>query len=123
MHTPHPTTVILTHHHLAHDHPIHPGPHLRLLTTHPPDTPPPNPGTTHASRTTTSTSTSTATADGRYHRHLPPHPDPATLTDAIHALLTPTTDNQTRIGRSAGLDNHQPPTRGSGEPSPAGRRM
>ncbi len=88
-HTPHPTTVILTHHHLAHDHPVHPGPHLRLLTTHPPDTPPPNPGTTHTSRT------ATATADGRYHRHLPPHPDAATLTDAIHALLTPTADNQT----------------------------
>ncbi len=107
--------MILTHHHLAHDHPIHPGPHLRLLTTHPPGTPPPNPGTSHASRT--------ATADGRYHRHLPPHPDAATLTDAIHALLTPTTDDQTRIGGPAGLDNHQPPTRGSDGRSPAGRKM
>ncbi|WP_322770712.1 hypothetical protein, partial [Frankia sp. Cr1] len=84
-----------------------------LLTTHTPGTPDGDdaPGN------------STPTTDQRYHRHLPPHPDPATLTDTIHALLTPTTDDQTHIGRPAGLDNHQPPTRGSDDRSPAGRKM
>ncbi len=107
VHTPHPTTVILTHHHLAHDHPVHPGPHLRLLTTHTPGTP--DGGDAPGS--------STPTTDQRYHRHLPPHPDAATLADTVRTLLAPTADDQTRIGGSAGLDNHQPPT------GLAGRRM
>ncbi|WP_445548389.1 hypothetical protein [Frankia sp. CiP1_Cm_nod1] len=105
-HTPQPTTVLLTHHHLPDDHPLPLGPHLRLLTTHTPgDEPPTRPHRTNNRTSNThqtghnQTSGPTRThghghshsPDNRYHRHLPPHPDPAALAAAIHALLTPTT--------------------------------
>ncbi|KLL11673.1 WD40 repeat domain-containing protein [Protofrankia coriariae] len=82
-HTSQPTTVLLTHHHLPDDRPLPLGPHLRLLTTHTPGDEPP---TSQIGRTRTRGHTNHS-PDGRYHHHLPPHPDPASLAAAIHALL------------------------------------
>ncbi len=81
-HTPHPTLVILTHHHLTHDQPLTPGAHLRLLTTHTPGDPPPNHNITNS------------TTAERYHHHLPPQPSAAALAGTIHALLAPATNNR-----------------------------
>jgi hypothetical protein len=70
-HTPVPT-VVLTHHHLAREHPLRPGPALRLVTTHVTgDEPLQPPGNT------------------AFHRHLPPDPDPTELGDAVGMLLRP----------------------------------
>ncbi|MBO3747502.1 hypothetical protein J5X84_15600 [Streptosporangiaceae bacterium NEAU-GS5] len=65
------TTIVLTHHHLARDHPILPGPRLRLLTAH-------APGDEPADR-----------PRHRHHIHLPVDPAPGQVAHAVQRLLAP----------------------------------
>jgi hypothetical protein len=65
------TTVVLTHHHLARDHPVVATARVRLLTTHAPGDPPRRP------------------VVNAYHVHLPPSPGHRDLAAAVARLVTP----------------------------------
>jgi hypothetical protein len=67
-----PTTAVLTHHHLAREHPVNPAPGLRVVTTHHPGDEPPHNATRHPD-----------------HLHLPPRPGAEALADAVRRLLRP----------------------------------
>lgn len=64
--------AVLTHRHLAREHPLVATPDLRVVTTHVPgDEPPPAP------------------ARSPYHLHISPHPTPRALAEVVRFLLQP----------------------------------
>ena len=70
-HVRNPVVVVLTHHHLAREHPLLPSATCRLLTTHAPGDPPSRP------------------VVGPYHVHLPPQPSSAQVSRAVQTILAP----------------------------------